>query len=544
MKLKKVLASVLAASTALTMAGCSGDNTSGGSTPAGNTSNGSGSTTSGGASGGTSDSASSGSGESGEWWDTSLTKSLKVDETNKDAWKGMELEVWTNRTDRLPTSKNGNGYLEEMVKPFEEHYGVKIKWDGFQDYNKTVTQRLTGNNCSADVLVDPGQFEIDEYKDYFLPLGIVSDLRDYNDITNKSINEDANETDSEKATVYGVPTGCNGTGLTYNKKVWADAGITTLPKTVDDFINDLRVIKEKNPDVVPIMAVYTGGDGFSMKEYTQWASAISGDPDFKVKLMVNGGDIFTTGSPYYEMCRMMFEVYRNQDLREKDPTTTDWEACKMLLAQGKVGTFAIGSWAVEQFKEAGKEAGVPDEELENITLMPVPYTAADGKQYCRVGSDTVWTINKKIDAEKTELAKAFIKWWAEKSTYCKDQGFIPVLANADKSQYPACFEDWAGITYFTEKAAPAAISKSWSNIDKKLAETFLEETKLDENHFKVRICQLGMAGGTLEEFQAILAEQNKNWSDNRLKNEALAAFIETPEAEKYKDENFAKKQDW
>ena len=53
-----------------------------------------------------------------------------------------------------------------------------------------------------------------------------------------------------------------------------------------------------------------------------------------------------------------------------------------------------------------------------------------------------------------------------------------------------------------------------------------------------------MAGGSLEDFEKILKDQNTKWATARDANEELKAFLATPEAEQYKDEKFAKKADF
>ena len=47
-------------------------------------------------------------------------------------------------------------------------------------------------------------------------------------------------------------------GRPLNKKVFADAGITELPKTPDEFIADLQLIKD-NTDAIPLYTNYAAG---------------------------------------------------------------------------------------------------------------------------------------------------------------------------------------------------------------------------------------------------------------------------------------------
>lgn len=106
-------------------------------------------------------------------------------------------------------------------------------------------------------------------------------------------------------------------GICYNKKVWADAGITEMPKTADEFIADLKKIKEKFPDVIPY---YTN---FKEASWTasQWSSLVvpsSGNPNFETDLIVNKEDFFTEGKPYYNVFKLMYDIYSDSTLIEGD----------------------------------------------------------------------------------------------------------------------------------------------------------------------------------------------------------------------------------
>ena len=531
MKLKKVLAGVLAASSALTLAGC-------------NNSTSTSSTTSKPATSGTTSAATSGTTSAA----TSGTTSAATSDTTSgaavtggltfDASKikeGETIEVITNRTDLVSTEDGGNGYFVELVKPFEEKYKCTVKFRALKDYAKDLKQMMGSANYGDVLNIPDSGLNPKKYDQYFEVLGTVGELKDsYRDITNKAQGE------GDSAVVYGVASGCNASGICYNKKVWADAGITEMPKTVDEFIADLQKIHDHDSSIVPVMCNYQARD-WNLKEYTQYAPAVTGDPDFKTKLLVNGGDLFVKGEPYYEMCRMMFEIYKNPDLHESSVNDTVWDTSKMLLAQGKVGTFIIGSWGLAQFKAEGKKNGVSDEDLENVAFMPVPMTASDGKQYASVGADTNMAVNKNSSESKKELGKAYIKWLVEESTFDYDQGFVPTLKTGKMPEALSGFES-AGVEFFTVNQAPGAITTTFGDIDTKQAQVNIDGGA--DGNFKFTICETAMAGGSLEDFEKILKDQNTKWATARDANEELKAFLATPEAEQYKDEKFAKKADF
>ena len=554
MKLKRVLAGALAACTAFACAGCNGGTSS---TAKPNNSTGSSkSQTNSAANSGANSAANSGAnseansgGESNGWFDSSI-KGLKVDESKIK--EGMKLTVLSNRTDRV--AGTGNGYFTDFVKPFEEHYGVTVEITADSDQG-AVKQRITQNlkDC-PDVMWIPSM-SIESVTEYFEPLGTVGELANYNDITNKALG------DGDEAVVYGVPTGCNANGYVYNKKLWDAAGVTEAPTNIDEFMAALTKIKESNSDVTPILCAYTDIERWILAQYMNQAAGVVGDPDFKPKLLVSGGDLFVEGEPYYEMLHLMFKIFSTDDIHEAG-ASADWQKCKALLANDKVATCMVGSWAVSQFKdgalqEVADELGVKlddfkkedkykdqlneaMEPLSKITLNPLPYVAPDGHRYSTVASDNLWGINNTIDENQKELAKAFVKWWAEMSPYAKDEGFIPVLTTATIDDYPEALKSWSDITFISTNQTPGAISKTWDAVDK-ASEILVEQNPGDANDYKCKVAELGLKHGSEDEFKALVKQLNTQWATARDANEELKAFKETEEGKKYIDERFAKK---
>ena len=46
--------------------------------------------------------------------------------------------------------------------------------------------------------------------------------------------------------VYGIPVSVQFTGIFYNKTVFEEAGITQIPRTIDEFMDVLKTIKEND----------------------------------------------------------------------------------------------------------------------------------------------------------------------------------------------------------------------------------------------------------------------------------------------------------
>lgn len=499
MKLKKTLACLLAAAQVFTLAAC---NQSNGPTPSGTKEP-------------SKTNAPSGTNAPSSSKTTEATTGAPVDSKNPIIGddvtipEGLTLKYITNRTDRVD-----DGYLKEIVKPFEEKYKCTIEFEAIKKYNGDMQTRMPTGKY-GDVLMMPSVTK-DEYSKFFVPLGTVDELAKYYNWADNSAYEKV---------VYGLPhMGSITSGIVYNKKVWADAGITTLPKTPEEFIADLKQIKEKCTDVIPYYTNFH--DTFAAKEWEHLPLSVSGNPNFKNEALINKIDIVGEDSPYYKIYDLLFKIVSDPTLREEDPVSSDWEASKPMLAQGKIGAMALGSWAVKQIIELAQKpenGGHP----ENVGYMPAPFNT-DGKQYAESGADMSMCINKNIDEDHQNLAKKFIQWFV--STDCpftEHEGGVGTIKEG--GYFPDYLEDFSECELFVAVPAPDEIATCWDDINKE-SEVLFDEDSADRFVLKIEEAAIeaarngDIAGGEAK-FKQILDNVNKKWAEARDDNDALNDYI-------------------
>ena len=237
------------------------------------------------------------------------------------------------------------------------------------------------------------------YPKFFAPLGTAAELGEKYRFTD-------NATVGGK--VYGIANFGNANGFVYNKTVWQQAGITDWPTTPDEFLADLQAIKAKT-GATPYYTNYK--DGWPL---TAWGSAVgspSCDPKANDKLADTKAP-WTTGQDLNVIDTLLYDIVHDK-LSEDDPTTTNWENSKTLLATGKIGTMWLGSWAIVQMQDAAKKAG---KDPADIGFMPFP-AQVDGKFCSVVGPDYQQAIN--IHSKHKAAARAWIDWFTDKSGYAQ-----------------------------------------------------------------------------------------------------------------------------
>jgi raffinose/stachyose/melibiose transport system substrate-binding protein len=351
---------------------------------------------------------------------------IKLGEDYKDL--KASLKFLTHRTDLVDTKLAG--YITEFKKLYPN---IDIKYEGITDYAQDVTVRLTTDQW-GDICMIPTTVDKAELPNLFVPYGDKAKLDTvYNNFLNNF---------SYKGTVYGIPSTANAQGIVYNKKVFKDAGITTVPKTPDEFLAALQAIKDKTK-AIPLYTNFAAGWTMGAWDYYISGSA-TGDADYMNNKLLHGKDPFADrgdGTGPYAVYNLLYEAVA-RGLVEKDPTTTDWEGCKPMMNKGEIGTLALGSWAVSQMQQAGDK---PDD----VGYMPFPITVG-GKQFATAGPDYCYGINAKASDENKIASMLYIKYLAEQSKFAYSEGGIPLLKT---EEYPALYKDFAGIELVVDNPA-------------------------------------------------------------------------------------------
>lgn len=416
--------------------------------------------------------------------------------TGSNSGSRLTLKVLTHRTDRLE-----DGSLEEMTKSFEEANNCKVEYQGFTDYASDIPTMMNTTEY-GDVLMIPDTVKLKDLSSFFEPLGTFDEMNEKYMWADKKMYDN---------TVYGIAhLGTIAGGICYNKRIWKEAGITELPKTPEDFIADLRLIAE-NTGAIPC---YTN---FADASWTlvQWASLVnsaSGSSTYETDILTGQRDLFVPGDAYYEVYKLMYDVFRDPALHEEDPMTSDWEGCKKAINEGKIATMVMGSWAVSQFKEAGSN---PDD----IGYMPAPFSA-DGKQYAESTSDYCLGVNKNRSDDIKELGKKYITWFVEDSGFAQREGSVSALRG---SELPDYLTDFADCEFFVTEPAPEGLVGVWDAVNN---DSEVGTWQGDAANFKIRIAEAAFAGEGEDKFEAILADANAKWNAARDANADFQAYLE------------------
>jgi glucose/mannose transport system substrate-binding protein len=206
-----------------------------------------------------------------------------------------------------------------------------------------------------------------------------------------------------------------------NKEVLTKAGVTTEPKTWDEFIAAAEKVKKAG-----YIALAHGGQAW--QEATVFDSVVlaTGGADFYRKAFVEL-DTKALGSP--TMTKIFERMTQLRGLVDKDFSGRDWNVASGMVISGKAGFQIMGDWAKGEFTNAKKQPGT------DYMCFPVPGTQGSvaflSNQFAmfKVGAD-------KSDAQM-KMASASLNPEVQ-SAFNVLKGAVPARTDVSDAAFDSC----------------------------------------------------------------------------------------------------------
>lgn len=393
------------------------------------------------------------------------------------------ISMFNHRTD-MDTDEYGGTNWKQYLEAFNEMYpGITVDITTDSNYADDALTHLQSGDYETITMI-PALDKAD-LSNYYIS---------YDDL-------DTMKTEINYATaweygdeVYGVPSTATTQGIVYNKKVFSDAGITTLPTTTEEFIADLQLIKD-NTDAIPLYTNYAAG--WTMGAWDAYIGiCATGDNTYLTQQLVHTADPFQNygdDTHAYAVYKTLYDAVSN-GLIEDDYSTTDWEGGKTMINNGEIGCMVLGSWAYPQMEAAGENAS-------DIGYMPFPISI-DGQQYAVAAADYSYGISVNATEEEQEAAMVFVKWMTEESGFSYNEDGFPVDASATDTKL-----DFSNVTILEDEAA---LTGEEDYLNEMNAESELNINAGGDDKIQAIIEH---ASNGDESFDDIMAEWNQAWTD-------------------------------
>jgi multiple sugar transport system substrate-binding protein len=266
---------------------------------------------------------------------------------------------------------------------------VDIDWDSLQT---KISAAATSNTYFADATdVDWSRVGQLGKLGWFYPMSKYMDVN--------SMAADMPQMSSFKAdgTVYGVPFDSSFMVTTVNKKMFAKAGITTMPTTMDQYTADLKQIKAKGVSSTPLNIPFSAAEGLSTYWY-ETTGAMGG-----TILDAKGKPQFTDpNSGGYKAAEWMVNAIKTGLVPAGNINVTDSQGQQNLMAKGVVAsTFSDYSGNVGSMYDVPSSSSVTGD----VSYIPTP--GANGTA-ANLGNPDGIGIPK--TAKYPAAAAKFIEW--------------------------------------------------------------------------------------------------------------------------------------
>lgn len=415
---------------------------------------------------------------------TGSMKSVSATETKTDVDKSLDGTITVMMHEGANTMKP---YNDAFMRKYPN---VKVEYISFDNYEATISEKIKQDDF-GDVIFLPSYVEPQILKTKFEPLGEYKELsQKYNYVDRGGRIGDV---------VYSIPSSAYLSGILYNKDVFEQAGISSRPRSIEEFYDDMVRIKETDDkhEITPFCSYYS----------TEWALycwanfpyiEMTGDPSYAENAFLHEEDPFGKGSNSYQVYRLLYDLIKD-GLCEKPFGKMSWDESIKNLRQGKLGCVVLGSWAMHQvMTEDGSVTS------DNIGFMPFP-NEVDGQQYMTVLTE--YCIGVSSNSKNKKAALAYVDFLLDESGYAVKQGRISVAKN---ELLPESYSDLEDVIF----VAPGTFNDNNYNL-------YLElNNKVDPSSVESIKRVMAAAGGkSNESFDDIMKEWNTAWNEVRVKFE-------------------------
>lgn len=261
-------------------------------------------------------------------------------------------------------------------------------------------------------------------------------------------------TDVKTGKQYKIASNMTMAGIFYNKKIFSELGLKEAT-TWQEFKNNLKIIKNKRPDVVPM---FIGGKeawmlghliefmahGVIKQTYgtTDAKKAFLSNDDSKLQFAALNGPIDSFAKRFLEL--------KNEGLLNKDLLTATYDNQIQDFASGKVAVISQGMWALNGILEKNPQM------KDNIGFCPYPPIIDGTKPVILSAEDSVYAIT--AESKHKEEAKRFLDFLFKQENLKEYSEFL---------KSPCAFKDvdadWGPLKEEVKKALNNGVNIGFTN---------------------------------------------------------------------------------
>lgn len=314
--------------------------------------------------------------------------------------------------------------LDETIAKYnssQDKYEVKVLPLAGQNINEKLTSLYAAKN--APVMMN---------------MGVASDLALWEDklldLSDLPLVENIEQTYLDSGIVngkqLGIPTTIEAFGFLYNKEVLDEAvggdfdqNSIQSRSDLEDLIKKIEALDGKAALEISPMD-WSLGAHFSNIMFTNQSDTTEGRHQFMTDMQ--DGKVDLAKNEVYNNWVDTFDLMKEHNAAKKSALSADYDSATLGLANGDIGLWFMGNWAMPQLLEANPDA--------TYGILPVPISdeeGAYGNTQISIGVPQTWAIDASQSTEEQQAgAKDFLNWMYEdeegQDYYVNKLGFIPI----------------------------------------------------------------------------------------------------------------------
>jgi multiple sugar transport system substrate-binding protein/raffinose/stachyose/melibiose transport system substrate-binding protein len=321
------------------------------------------------------------------------------------------------------TGELGLKAFNEQVARFEQATGLKMKESpvGHEDFKTDILVRAAGNSLPDVFSYWAGARVAFIVKSNSLrPIDDMWAKDKLDGVIAKPIADSATLYDGKR---FLVPFNYHYAGMFYNKKVLADAGVTALPATWDEFLALCKTLKDKG--VAPI--ALGSKNRWPAQFWFDYLLLRTAGPDYRAKLMAGEASY---DDPEVAAAMTLWKDMLDAGLFVENANADDWTDAADKVARGDAAMTLMGTWITGYWNGVGLKPG------EDYDFFQFP-KIKDGVPNAAVGPVDGLVVS--ANAANPEGAEKFLAFMVSdtdvQAKWAEAQGALSANVNVDPKTY-------------------------------------------------------------------------------------------------------------
>lgn len=295
---------------------------------------------------------------------------------------------------------------KSMLAEFTKSTGIKVKWNTV-DFDSLMT-KIAASGAAHTYYGDVTYFNFNNIQQYsklgwFLPLGKYLPASATKDTVGKAAF-------TYNKQMLGMPYDASVGITTLNKTMFAKAGITTMPTTIDEYTADLKAIKTAGIVKYPLNIPFSASEGLTA--YWIQATVAFGGPSIFDK---SGKEQFSSpDSPGYKAAEWMVGAMKDGLVAPGAINDGDYQGQQTLQAQGLA--------ASTLYDYSGNISAIYNDPKQSKVANQIVYIPMPGVTGVSSNIDVADAIGIPSTAKAPAAAAKFVQWLTDPKTQIKLAG--------------------------------------------------------------------------------------------------------------------------